>query len=216
MTRSLLFFYCALELFASSGLGGNTDSIPSIKIGEQVWTTQNLNTVVFQNGDSILYAQSKEEWNAAMDSGTPAWCWFEKNGVLLKEQGIIYNYYAIVDKRLLAPVGWSVPSSEDFLQLHGFLETTSDPCFVLRDSSAWPVSTDNYVPVGFNACPAGYRSEYSFTHYNALVKFWTNTERSSDHPIGVMFYYNIDRFGGCGLHREMASLGAYVRCIRVE
>lgn len=105
MTLSHLFFYGAVELFASSGLGENIDSIPFIKIGEQVWTTQNLNTVVFQNGDSILYAQSEEEWNAALNSGTPAWCWFENNGVLLKEQGRIYNYYAVTDKRTLAPEG---------------------------------------------------------------------------------------------------------------
>ncbi len=216
MTHSLLFLYCTLEIFASSGLNADADTIPSIKIGEQVWTTENLNTIIFQNSDSILHAQSDEEWRAALDSGTPAWCWFEKNGVFLKEQGIIYNYYAIVDKRLLAPEGWSVPSSEDFLELHTFLETTSDPCLVLRDSSAWPITTDIYVPIGFNARPTGYRSGYSFTHYSALVKFWTNTVELSDHPIGVMFYYNIDRFGACGIHSEIANLGAYVRCIRVD
>ncbi|MFZ2288046.1 MAG: hypothetical protein WAV93_13800 [Bacteroidales bacterium] len=35
----------------------------TIKIGEQVWMTENLNVNTYNNGDIIPYAASKEQWN---------------------------------------------------------------------------------------------------------------------------------------------------------
>ena len=213
MTPILLFIIFSYNLETLNNPKVYSDSIPQTKIGEQTWTSENLNVITFQNGDTIPQAQSAEEWQLAFEKQAPAWCWYEKNGVYLKEHGIIYNYYAISDSRQLAPKGWSIPSSSDFLKMHTFLESISDPCLALRDSTSWPKTTDVYVASGFNSSPSGYRGEYGFKYHNALVKYWTTSKVLSDHPRGLIDFYNIDRMGNCGIASEAKNCGAFVRCI---
>jgi len=76
----------------------------------QEWFADNLNVSKFRNGDVILHAQSKEEWRTACDNKTPAWCYFEDK----KELGKLYNLYAVLDARGLAPEGFQIPNYIDF------------------------------------------------------------------------------------------------------
>lgn len=211
-------YFLTLTLSQRNYLGSlSHDSLTSsIKIGEQTWTSENLNVITFQNGDTIAQAQSAEEWQQAFEQKTPAWCWYEKNGELIKESGRIYNFYAIYDERGLAPKGWKIPSSDDYLKLHTFLESTTDPCIALREPSAWSKTIDDKANTGFNAFPFGYRGEYGFRYDKAMAKFWTTTEVSSDYPAGFIDFYNIDRMGNCGIAYDGKDIGAYVRCIKIK
>src|SRR5690606_12148353 len=77
--------------------------IPSVKIGTQVWSSKNLDVTHFRNGDPIFEANTFEKWEQANIEGRPAWCYYEndpKNGELY---GKLYNYWAVSDKRGLAP-----------------------------------------------------------------------------------------------------------------
>jgi uncharacterized protein (TIGR02145 family) len=89
-----------------------------LKIGNQIWAENNLNTVVFHNGDSIFQARSNQEWIDAASQGIPAWCY--ANDINFANQEKLYNIYAIRDDRELAPEGWKVPSFEDFKELMDF------------------------------------------------------------------------------------------------
>lgn len=92
-------------------------NINEIKIGNQIWMTNNLNTNKFRNGDIIKQAKSKEDWQKAKKNKEPAWCYYDndtKNGVIY---GKIYNFYAVNDKRELAPKGWHIASKNEFLTL---------------------------------------------------------------------------------------------------
>ena len=95
--------------------------IKSIKIGKQVWMTENLNVFTFRNGDTIPQARNKTEWVEAGENGKPAWCYYENdvsNGV---KYGKLYNWHAVNDSRGLAPVGWKIPEFEDFNALDTYL-----------------------------------------------------------------------------------------------
>lgn len=86
-------------------------------IGGQTWMKHNLNVNKFQNGDVILQAKSKEEWKTANKNKQPAWCYYDNKSINGKKHGKIYNFYAINDKRELAPKGWHIASKNEFLQL---------------------------------------------------------------------------------------------------
>ena len=95
------------------------DSIPPIEgdeinIGNQIWMTNNLSTTNFRNGDRIYQAVSHEDWAIAGERGEPAWCYYFNDSLNHSISGILYNWYAVVDPRGLAPVGWSIPSMKDW------------------------------------------------------------------------------------------------------
>lgn len=43
-----------------------------VKIGTQIWITKNLDVHTFRNGDAILEATNKEEWQNAGENKTAA------------------------------------------------------------------------------------------------------------------------------------------------
>ena len=64
----------------------------SVKIGNQVWMGKNLNVSNFRNEDPIPHAKSKEEWDKAGDTYSPAWCYFDSDPVNGITIGKLYNW----------------------------------------------------------------------------------------------------------------------------
>lgn len=86
----------------------------SVNIGTQEWTTRNLDTTQFRNGDLIPEAASYEEWEAAAENQSPAWCYYQNDPHNGASFGKLYNWYAVNDPRGLAPEGWHIPSLEEW------------------------------------------------------------------------------------------------------
>jgi uncharacterized protein (TIGR02145 family) len=83
------------------------------KSGSQTWLAENLVATKFKNGETITEAKSPEEWMSLFQQGKPAWSYPDYNPDYLK-YGILYNWYAVIDKRGLAPDGFRVASNEDW------------------------------------------------------------------------------------------------------
>ncbi len=81
-----------------------------VKIGNQVWTSKNLDVEQFNNGDKIPEAKTNEEWNLANKNKTSAWCYYDNDNKNGMKYGKLYNWYAITDPRGIAPKGWHIPS----------------------------------------------------------------------------------------------------------
>jgi len=77
------------------------------------WDNGYLDVVTFRNGDSLFYAPTKEDWAKASENGIPAYCYYKNN----QASGMLYNWFAVIDKRGLAPYGWRIPSLRDFEKL---------------------------------------------------------------------------------------------------
>ena len=91
------------------------DVYETIKIGNQTWMVENLNVTRFRNGDSIYYAKNKEEWDLAGKEKKPAWCYPTiEITKTMNTKTKLYNYFAVKDKRGLAPYGWRIPDLQDF------------------------------------------------------------------------------------------------------
>ncbi len=95
-----------------------------VRIGKQVWQDKNLDVAFFQNGDPIPQARTQEEWVRAIENEEPAWCYYDNDSTLAETNGKLYNWYAINDKRGLAPKGWMIPKLEDYVALNDFYSTS--------------------------------------------------------------------------------------------
>jgi hypothetical protein len=80
------------------------------KIGNHTWMLENLRVTKYRNGDPIPNVSYINDW-IYLKSG--AYCWY-KNFESNRMNGAIYNWYAVNDSRKIAPVGWHIPTIEEF------------------------------------------------------------------------------------------------------
>jgi len=99
-------------------INGNIDEVT---IGNQVWMTKNLNVDKFRNGDPITFAKYESDWIDAFKNKKPVWGYYDNNPNMESKYGKIYNWYAVNDKRGLAPHGWKIPNSQDWEILINYL-----------------------------------------------------------------------------------------------
>ena len=93
----------------------------SVIIGSQEWTSRNLETSHFRNGDLIQEAVNYGEWEAAEQTESPAWCYYKNDTNYGQKYGKLYNWFAVNDIRGLAPEGWHIPTVEEWELLSNFL-----------------------------------------------------------------------------------------------
>ncbi len=101
-----------IEISQKSIMGNVADAdgkkYPTINIKGDVWMTENLATRSFNNGDVILEVKDLIDWQKAIDNKIPAYLIDKQN----PELGKIYNRYAVIDPRGIAPQGMIVPSDK--------------------------------------------------------------------------------------------------------
>lgn len=115
------------ECICEEGWMGEDCSIPNCKpvefngytyetvgIGIQCWFAENLRTAKYSNGDDIPGNLDDDSWSTT-NQGAQAILW--DSAVNLELYGRLYNWYAVKDARGLCPVGWHVPSDEEWMQL---------------------------------------------------------------------------------------------------
>jgi len=102
---------------------------PTVHIGEQRWTTENLKTTRYANGDTVHHVPDDEEW-LSMALGAPhfdhgAWCYYNNEESNNADYGKLYNWHAAADERNLCPTGWRVPTDEDWHRLAKYLDVNA-------------------------------------------------------------------------------------------
>lgn len=99
---------------------------PTVKIGNQIWTSVNLRVTRFNDGTAIKHVPDSIEW---FSSGVGAAYCFYANTTVLAEQrkyGALYNRTAVNEKKIV-PAGWHVPTSDDWIKLKEFLCKDTTP-----------------------------------------------------------------------------------------
>jgi len=129
--RKLLFFLTFILIF------GDLFSQKSVTIGNQVWMAENLNVDHFRNGDKISEAKTQEDWDAAGKNNKPVWCYYGFDPINGNKYGKLYNWYAVNDKRGLAPKGWRVSSETDWKTLSNFLGGDDVAGWKLKSPDSW-------------------------------------------------------------------------------
>jgi uncharacterized protein (TIGR02145 family) len=177
----------------------------TVTIGTQVWTTKNLDVATFRNGVAIPQAKTNEEWKAAGDNKQPAWCYYDNKPANGTKYGKLYNWYAVIDARGLAPAGWHVPTDEEWTVLENSLG--DDAGKKMKSSSAWDSYTDDITCSNCKSWNAEYRRKKECnvcqdTRVNGKKTYSGNGTNSSGFtglPGGFRFYVgNFHYVGGQG------------------
>jgi uncharacterized protein (TIGR02145 family) len=152
----------------------------TIPIGSQVWMAENLKTTRFNDGANIPEVTGFGAWT---DLTTPARAWCFNNDSLYKDlYGAYYNWFAVSTGKL-CPVGWHVPSDNEWLVLVTSLGGDKVAGSKLKEAGKnnWISSNKNATnESGFTAIPAGFRStnDGSFAGSGEIGGWWSATEES--------------------------------------
>ncbi len=189
-----------------------TPSIPTVTIGNQTWMVNNLDVSKFRNGDIIPEAKSEIEWNNASRQGQPVWCYYDFDANNGKKYGKMYNGYAVIDKRGLAPENWHIPSKEEWEQLRDFLGGSSAAGNKLRSTDGWFNNINGTNESGFNGGPGGFYV-YGFNDIGKYSYWWSSTDLGSNW-LADMFLETVGQT--MEISGYEASAGFYVRCLKNE
>lgn len=87
----------------------------SLDKGECSFLKYPMNVIKFPNGDTLFFADTEEKWRLAAAQQMPAWCYAHlSDGERCSGSYRLFNGYAIMDHRMLAPHGWRLAGTDDF------------------------------------------------------------------------------------------------------
>ena len=200
---------------------GDGNVYKTIKIGNQVWMSENLRTKKSRDGTPLNNPGNVNIpdtpdgytiWGGANGPSTRYWAEYGN----INTYGLLYNQFAVTgttDSTAICPTGWRVPTSSDFSTLESTLGA-STAGIQMKSTTLWTTHATNFGTntSGFNAVPAGLRYD---TGIFGLI---------SSHN----FLYVTDVIGkGYQLVNSNANLGIYaptppdsrwgysVRCIKI-
>jgi len=212
----------------------------TVKIGNQVWTVENLRTTKFNDGTPIPYVKDNEDWKKL---NSPAYCAYDNDPENGKKYGMLYNWYAACSDKI-APKGWRVPTRDEQLVLRDYLivngynyDGTTDGNKVAKSMASktgWTYKTLDFygkqVPdtigmvgnkpqtnnkSGFSAVPTGSRwSDYSdggFHSKETSVYWWSVTPYSETHAYHTSIH---TFFANYGDNKHPKRNGFCIRLIR--
>ena len=183
-----------------------------VAIGTQCWFQQNLRTMEYRNGDAVPVIVDPVEWENTYSGALSNY----NNDELLALDSIgrLYNGFAVQDPRGLCPVGWHVPTDNEWMELETFVGMP----LLERENTGWRGTQQNVGVAlksaywsgngftGFEAVPAGYRNTSGyFSQFGNGTLFWS----------GVALGRFLDG-GQPGIYRSnyQSRWGASIRCLR--
>lgn len=199
----------------------NGKEYKTVKIGEQDWMANNLDVNTFQNGDIIPEANTNEEWKDAANQGKPAWCYFNYDVANGQKFGKLYNWFAVNDKRGLAPKGWHVPSISEWKTLIKYLGGEKIAAQKMRSKTGWKINNNSANESGFMALPGSYLQFNKFwDEIGYKTRWWSTTESAEmkNHASFLGMTAELiemwDEQSGCYCTPKTSGLS--VRCIQGE
>lgn len=215
-----------------SGPGAVTDMdgniYNTVQIGKQCWMKENLKTTTYHNSAAIPHVTDDTEWSN-LSAGAYAW---HENDISWKDKyGALYNWHTTVDTNGLCPVGWHMPTNDEWTELTDYIGGT-DPPHAIELKSCRQVNsqlggscnttghprwnehgtqqgTDVY---GFSCLPGGFRDANGyFGSPGYYGNWWSSTEGTSNTALSISLTYDS---GYLTVYSVYMRSGFSVRCIR--
>lgn len=188
---------------------------PTVKIGGQVWMASNLKVGRYQNGSEIPNVTDSNQWYG-YNAG--AWVTYSNQSLNNPTYGKLYNYNAVTDNRGICPIGWRVPSVDDWRTLFNSLGGFSIAGKKLKSTSGWNYNGGNGNGTnenGFNALPGGFRwangpNDVVFTGIGSSGWWWADAQGSNISNKIVLRDYS----ESVSIDWRNYSSGLSVRCIK--
>jgi uncharacterized protein (TIGR02145 family) len=193
----------------------------TIMIGQQRWFAENLKTTRFNDGTEIPNVKDQEAW---IHLNYGALCLYNNNLAYADTFGLLYNWYA-VNTQKLCPVGWKVPSDEEWKLLEGFADSrymSGNPSWNtlglrgydagqrLKAISGWRIGITGTDKYGFTALPGG---EHLSRFYAAGSSgfWWSSSEAGKSSAYYRSLIYSFEQIARDTHPKRM---GFSVRCIK--
>lgn len=195
----------------------------TVSIGDQVWMSENLRTLKYNNSDPI---PTTSIYNSDITGHlTPQYQWPCTKG----DYGRFYTYYTVTDPRNVCPVGWHVPDDDDWTKLtdymsqHGYgYKGNSD--FIAKamaatysfdpDTAKGNVGNDQLSnnSSGFSGAASGGRYSNGIVHFVGQHGIWWSSTESTE----LSAYFRCIGYLPARVFRGefKKSYGLPVRCLR--
>jgi len=191
----------------------NGNVYKTITIGSQTWMAENLRATRYRNGDAIPNVTDNDIWQ---NLNYGAYCNYNNTSSLdsIATYGRLYSWLAVIDDRKIAPLGWHVPTYEEWLILEAFLgdSIAGDK---LKESGTLHWKAPNYGATnetGFTALGGGYLHGNGFKHNSIEEAWWTTSlDSTAKYVFHVTIGYNYGVLGGCYCPKRD---GYSIRCVK--
>ncbi|NOS92433.1 MAG: hypothetical protein HOP30_10960 [Cyclobacteriaceae bacterium] len=200
----------------------------TVKLGNQIWMTENLKTTKLNDATSIteykFYNPDRStfpwfsstnpqmlfQWVPAIDLNN-----LYPNDLPFDFFGAYYNHFAIQSGKL-AIEGWRIPTQQDFLELENFLSNqqhTANEATVLKSTIGWSASTGNGTNLyGFEVRPAGSTTNSGSPDFqSAIARFATADLNASNTTRKIATFGNNGKISFEDLN---ISFGVSIRLIK--
>lgn len=205
-------------------------------IGNQCWMAENLRVTMYSDSIAIPIVTSNSAWNI-LGFSDPAFCYYDNDSSSTALYGALYNWPAAMKGSAssgsvpsgvqgICPVGWHLPSDEEWKILEGEADSQYgypnsvwdgsswrgyDSGFNLKATSSWASGGNGSDLYGFSALPGGHRSNSgSFGGVNNNV-FWSSSEFNNNNAWYRELGYQYDNSFRNNYPKDY---GFRVRCIK--
>lgn len=199
----------------------------TVTIGSQVWMVENLKVKHYNNGDPIGDGTLK---SVAITDPIGQVYIYNNDMANFGDYGFLYNWYAIADKRGLAPKGWHVATDGDFINLVNsqggdYLRLLGDTIAggPLKETGVSHWGNANYPNIGatnksgWTGLPGG---QYSismgtkFTNLRQSGSWWTSTTTEGVNTLDWAYKMSLSCIEKGARRSSWYKIDAYsVRCV---
>jgi len=190
-------------------------------IGDFWWMTENLKSTSYNDGNPIPVVKDQPKW---LRLNTAAYCYYQNSESFADTFGLMYNWYA-VNSGKLCPIGWRVPTDNEWKRLEGFADTKFgigdtiwnkmglrgfDAGQRLKSVMGWRKGVNGTDDLNFAALPGGERLSRFYAGGSSGF-WWTSTEASSSSAYYRNLIYSYE-YVARDTHPK--RMGFSVRCIK--
>jgi uncharacterized protein (TIGR02145 family) len=189
--------------------------LKEIKIGNQIWSAENLNTDRFANGEIIPEAKSNEAWLMAGENQQAAWCYYNNDSALSNIYGKLYNWYSVADTNRLCPSGWHLPSDVEWSELENYLGGRSVAGGKMKEFGLthWLVpNLGASNSSGFSGLPNGMRTNNGTWFFKGDYGYWWSLSQFSANNAFSRYLFRNAKY--VGRYSDNKCYGFSVRCIK--
>jgi len=167
------------------------------------WSVEDLHVTAFRNGESLMQANSIDNWKYCSANQIPAYYLIGDS----PEDGVLYNYYALINDQQLAPEGYRIVEIDDLKAL------PKDRYYQSTDGN-WNTNTGTGF---FNANANGYLpfegETFELLSQGDAAYYWTLTVGKPLYSMGFVIMNGEKGYSDLEIRRESFCA---VRCVKNE